>query len=129
MRRLGRFITDRGGAAAIEFALIGLPLILLLLGLIEFGRGLHIRAGLDSAADRVQRMILINPAETIQKIEAEVQSSFQAGSIDRLNVALDPPLGGAFRTVILSYDMTLIMPAPIGGTVTIVSNRRVRINP
>lgn len=129
MRRLGRFITDRGGAAAIEFALIGLPLILLLLGLIEFGRGLHIRAGLDSAADRAQRMILINPAETIQKIEAEVQSSFQAGSVDRLHVAINPPSGGTFRTVILTYDMTLLMPAPIGGTITIVSNRLVRVYP
>ena len=127
MRRLRRLIGDRSGAAAVEFALIGLPFILLLLGLIEFGRGLHIRTALDAAADRAQRAILIDPAASPETIEAEVRSAFQAGSPDSVTVtyASETVAGIDYRLVTLGYQMDLLLPAPLGGPVTIKSVRRV----
>jgi len=126
-----RFIADRGGAAALEFALIGLPLILLLLGLIEFGRGLHIRTAVDSAADRAQRVILIDPSATAATIEAEIRNTFRAGQADllALSLATGSASGVSFRTVTLSYPMTLILPAPLGRSISIEATRRIVTNP
>jgi Flp pilus assembly protein TadG len=129
MSSLRRFIGDRRGAAALEFALIGLPFVFLMLALIEFGRGLYIRASLDAAADKAQRVILINPSVAEGAVRAEISASFRAGDPGRLRVDIDPAAaGGGYRTVSLSYPMNLLMPAPIGGTITIVATRPVFLN-
>lgn len=38
MRRLASFVRDKSGANAVEFALLSVPLLMVLLGTIEFGR-------------------------------------------------------------------------------------------
>lgn len=131
MKELKRFIADRGGAAALEFALIGLPFILLLFGLIEFGRGLHIRTALDAAADRAQRLILINPMASIETIEAEIRETFRAGRPDLLTImhTTDSVAGIDYRSVALKYPMVIFLPSPLGGTLSIGSTRRVAIIP
>lgn len=127
MKRVQRFFEDRAGAAALEFALIGLPFILLLLGLIEVGRGLHIRTALDAAADRAQRVILIDPTASAAKIEAAIRTGFQAGQPDLLAItyATESLAGTDYRLVTIEYAMNLILPAPLGRVVSIASMRRV----
>ena len=129
MRGLQRLIGDRSGAAALEFALIGLPFILLLLGLVEVGRALHIRTALDAAADRAQRAILIDPTASAETIEAEIRKVFQAGGSSMLAVTYETGSmsGINYRLVMLDYSMQLFLPAPLGGTVSIGSTRRVAI--
>ena len=130
MSGLRRFIGDRGGATALEFALIGLPFIMLMLGLIEFGRGLHIRNGLDNAVDRAQRILLIDPGAAAGSIETEVRAAFRAGSQERLTVAITgSPSGGNIRTLTVTFQMDLLLPAPIGRTISIGSARQVVIAP
>lgn len=122
-----QFLSDRSGAAALEFALLGLPFILLLLGLVEFGRGLHIRSALDAAADRAQRTIIIDPLLNATTLEKAIRDTFQAGQPDRLNVAYaaDTIAGTTYRLISLDYPMELLLPAPLGRTLTIRSTRRV----
>ncbi len=129
MKRLPRLMEDRSGAAALEFALIGLPFILLLLGLIEFGRGLHIRTALDAAADRAQRAILIDPAASAGTIEAAIRNAFQAGQPELVTItyATESAAGVDYRLVTLDYEMDLLLPAPLGRSVSIGSTRRVAI--
>jgi Flp pilus assembly protein TadG len=55
LRRLAR---SNGGAAAVEFAIIVWVLIFVCLGVIEFGRGLHVRNEMSFAGDRAARKIL-----------------------------------------------------------------------
>ncbi len=45
-----RFLRDRSGASAVEFALIAAPLALLLLGSLEYGRLLYLRQAIDDTA-------------------------------------------------------------------------------
>tara|TARA_B100001059_G_scaffold235220_1_gene280159 strand:- start:764 stop:1159 length:396 start_codon:yes stop_codon:yes gene_type:complete len=120
-------LKSQRGAAAIEFALIGLPFIILLLGLIEFGRGLYIRNALDSAADRAQRVIMINPSATTAILDQTILSAFQVGPSGSLtlNYAVETIAGVNYRRVSLEYAMQLLLPAPLGRTVNIVSSRRV----
>lgn len=129
MRGGRRLIGDRSGAAALEFALIGLPFIMLLLGLIEVGRALHIRTALDAAADRAQRAILIDPAASAETIEAEIRKAFHAGASDLLAVTYETgsTSGIDYRLVMLDYSMVLFLPAPLGGAVSIASTRRVAV--
>ena len=130
MSGLRGLLRDLRGAAALEFALVGLPFILLMFGLVEFGRGLHIRNGLEDAADRAQRALLIDPAAGAGAIETEVRTAFRAGSLDRLTVTIANPVSGAnVRTVTLTYRMDLLLPAPLGRTIPIVSARRVLVHP
>lgn len=129
MRRLKHLLGDRSGAAALEFALIGLPFIMLLLGLIEVGRALHIRTALDAAADRAQRAILIDPAASAETIEAEIRKVFHAGQSDPLAITYETgsTSGIDYRLVMLDYSMELFLPAPLGGAISIGSTRRVAI--
>lgn len=129
MRSLQRLIGDRSGAAALEFALIGLPFIMLLLGLIEVGRALHIRTALDAAADRAQRAILIDPTASAETIETEIRKAFQTGGSDLLAVTYETgsASGINYRLVMLDYSMNLFLPAPLGGAVSIGSTRRVAV--
>ena len=127
MKVFRKFISDRSGAAALEFALIGPPFILLLFGLVEFGRGLHIRNALDFAADHAQRMIVIEPSASASLIEDDVRSRFLAGQPDRLSASFssEAASGVEYRLVSLEYSMQLLLPAPLGRTVTLASTRRV----
>lgn len=131
MSVLRRFILDRSGATALEFALIGMPLILLLLGLLEFGRGLHIRNAVDAAADRAQRAIMIDPAASLDLLESEIRDGFHAGETERLSVSYASELlsGRNYRVVSLAYEMQILLPMPMGRTITIGSTRRVATSP
>ena len=124
-----RFIGDCVGAAALEFALIGLPFVLLLFGLVEVGRGLHIRTALDAAADRAQRVVLIDPTAGAETIEAAIRNEFQAGKPGLLAIsyATESFAGVEYRLVMLNYTMNLLLPAPLGGTISIGSTRRIAL--
>ncbi len=112
-----------------EFALVGLPFILLLLGLVEFGRGLHIRSALDAAADRAQRAIMIDPSTPGTALEASIRKGFHAGPPDRIVVgfATETVAGIDYRLVSLGFEMQLLLPAPLGRDLTIRSTRRVAL--
>ena len=72
MRRcpiLRRFIRDRKGAVAVEFALI-LPLIIaVIMGIVEFGRILWIRNTMEFVAETAARWGGINTSATAAEIE------------------------------------------------------------
>ena len=131
MKAARRLICDRTGAAAVEFALVGLPMILLLLGLVEFGRGLHIRNAIDAAADRAQRAIMVDPSEDLDSLKSLIIADFLAGQPEDLTVTHDfyAAAGVDYRVVRLQYDMQLLLPAPLGRTVSIASVRRVATPP
>ena len=127
MKGLRRLQSDTSGAAALEFAFVGLPFILLLLGLVEFGRGLHIRSALDTAADRAQRVVFIDPTASVATIEDAIRATFQAGEPERLvfTYGTETIAGTDYRLVSLEYKMQLLLPAPLGRTLHIGSTRRV----
>ncbi|MBM9594758.1 TadE/TadG family type IV pilus assembly protein [Roseitranquillus sediminis] len=129
MKSLPRLLFDRSGAAALEFAIIGLPFILLLLGLVEFGRGLHIRNALDAAADRAQRAIMIDPSANGTMLEEAIHSGFHAGQPEQITVryATETVAGTAYRLVSLDFEMQLLLPAPLGRNLTISSTRRIAL--
>ena len=115
------FFRDERATAAIEIGLIALPLAMLLVGLVEVGRGLHIKTAVNEAADRGQRILMLNADASQSDIAAAVRAGFRAGEGERLNVAVAPVDvdGATYRRITLDYDMRLLIPSPVGRTVTI----------
>lgn len=131
MIRFRRFVNNADGAAAVEFALIGIPLVLLLLGLIEFGRALHIRSAMDNVVDRAQRMILIDSAVSTTRLTSRMKEYFLAGDPEGLviHVSDNSQSGVDYRLVRVSYDMRLLLPMPLGQDITLTIDRKIAIHP
>jgi Flp pilus assembly protein TadG len=125
LRRLAR--CDRG-AAAIEFAIIAWVLIIVCLGVIEFGRGLHVRNEMASAGDRAARMILTNPAVTDGALTVRVREAFISPKPELLAVTFgtETANGIAFRTMLIQYPFSLLIPG-LSDTITLTVSRRVPI--
>ena len=63
MRRLGDFIRDRKGSAAIEFAILALPFMVLIFAIIEIAVMYLVDSGLDSALHRAVRQVRVGTAK------------------------------------------------------------------
>jgi Flp pilus assembly protein TadG len=63
-RRFGAFARNRDGAAAVEFALVSIPLFWMIFGILEFGAMSVAQTSLDSALAEVGRDIRTGAAQT-----------------------------------------------------------------
>ena len=61
---LARFARARQGATAVEFAIVALPFMILLFGIIELGTVFLVSATLDNATERAARMIRTGEFQT-----------------------------------------------------------------
>lgn len=125
MTSLRRFLGQDKASTAIEFALIGLPIVILTIGLMEFGRGMHIRNALNDVADRAQRAVLVDHTVSNASLEAQIRAAFRAGPSDDLVISHGTEVLDSldYRRVDLSFDMRLLLPTPIGRDVTLSANR------
>lgn len=112
MRALRRFGRCRCGSAAVEFAIISQVLVLLTLGIIEFGRGLNLRKQLSHAADFGARQILVDKTVSNSTVESVVRSAFFAGDpkLLAITIGVETVAGAQFRTVAISYPFTPLIP-------------------
>ncbi|HEX7018674.1 MAG TPA: TadE/TadG family type IV pilus assembly protein [Gemmatimonadaceae bacterium] len=86
-RCVTRFARDERGAALVEFAIIATVLMILMFGIIDFGRALYTKNSLTNAAREGGRYaaVLLNPAANMAAIQDTV-------------IAHMSPLGGATLT-------------------------------
>lgn len=128
------FARSDSGAAAIEFAIIVWALIFLCLGIIEIGRGLHVRNEMSYAADLAARRILtfeaysgavLAPSDE-DALRLVVQQAFSGPSPEDLSVTFPLDAGGNFRVILLSYPFSLLIPG-LGDSFDLTVSRRVPI--
>ena len=115
------------GAAAIEFAMVGLLLVSLLLGTFEFGRALFLRNQLALAADIATRQVLINPPKTssdLEHLEAAIQKSveFDQGG---LQVELGLPSEDGIMPITIHQPLMLLVPDLFQKNITLSIDRQV----
>jgi len=134
MRAIRGIARSDNGAAAIEFAMIVWALIFLCLGIIEVGRGLHVRNEMSYAADLAARKILtfeafsgavLAPSDE-NALRLVVQQAFRGPSPEDLSVTFPLDAGGDFRVVLLSYPFSLLIPG-LRDTFDLTVSRRVPI--
>lgn len=133
---LGRARRCQSGATAVEFALVGLPLFLLILGVIEFGRAFFLQNDLSYVADVAARQILIgqvgqslSEADAAARLDDAVRANFKSGDPALLQVttAKETVNGSDFRVLTLRYPFTFLLPDLIDAPITIGLSRRIPI--
>jgi hypothetical protein len=125
---LARLARCNGGAAAVEFAIIVWALIFVCLGVIEFGRGLHVRNEMSFAADFAARKILTDPLVSDIDLTKAVDDAFLGPSPELLEVSFGDETadGVAFRTMLIQYPFSLLIPG-LRDTITLTVSRRVPV--
>lgn len=129
MSRVRRLMGREDGAAAVEFALIGMLLIVVTIGTIEIGRALFLFNELAHAADRAARVILITPdipnADLAEQVRDEdLLTGLSPGLLSVIPGEVEDG-GISFRTVRLSYPFTPMVSGLTIGSFTISTDRRV----
>lgn len=101
---------DRG-AAAVEFALLVLPLTLLTFGIIYFGYAFHLQTMLDNAArDGARYFTLSEPTEAADAATTAIENSLASTTLnDEYTVAL-PPVCADTEVVTVTVTSTKVLP-------------------
>jgi Flp pilus assembly protein TadG len=128
MNVLQRLICCNKGTAAVEFAFIGLVLILGTVGTIEVGRALFLSNELAHAADRAARAVMLNfdIAESALTDAVRDQDLLTGLVPANLQVASTLTASNArFRNVELTYQFTPMVSNLTIGSVTLTATRMV----
>ncbi len=98
LEKLCRFCRrKRRGAAVVEFAVVAPVLILLVFGMIEFGRMVMVQQIITNASREGARVAVLD-GSTRTGVETTVQGYLQSGSINGATVTVspDPPSGAGY---------------------------------
>lgn len=128
-RHLPAWRRAEAGSAAVEFAVIAVPLVLLAVGIVDFGRALYFRSGMLHAGDVGARVILLNATAADTAVTGAVREAFKPADGSGLRVDLGTAVvdGTSFRTISLEYDFSFITPFVSAGDITLAHSRRVPI--
>ncbi|WEX75053.1 pilus assembly protein [Sinorhizobium numidicum] len=136
LRGFRRYWRSQSGATATEFALVCFPLLLLVLGIIEFGRALYVQNDLSYAADIAARKVLIGQiardapdSEAQAKLESAVRDNFDSGDrlLLQISVAKEMVDGIPFRVLSVRYPFTFFIPGLAEGPISLELSRRIPI--
>lgn len=115
------------GAAAIEFAVIASVLVFVCLGVVEIGRGLHVRSELAYVADLASRQVLITPDVSDADLQTLVNEAFTGPRPQDIDLTAPVAGDGASRTVTVQYPFSFLIPS-ISDTFDITVSRRVPLS-
>lgn len=126
MDALRRLRLCNSGSVAIEFAFIAIPLIMVMLGCIEFGRALYLLNRMSHAVDVAERKIFIHKNVLSGELEESIRGSMSGVQPSLLEVTI-----GAedvdkvnFRTIKVTYPVMLLVPGIADGAITLSVDRR-----
>ena len=130
MSLLSRMRSCRSGAAAVEFAIVGLILVLVSIAIIDFGRALYVRHEMSYSVDKGAREVLIGQASSDTELEAAIRDAFAGPDPDLLDVSLGSEVvnGVTYRTVTLAYPLALILPGFTGTRIDLGIERRIPVS-
>lgn len=96
------------GAAAVEFALLVPILIMLLLGIMEFGRAYNVQVTLTHAAREGARSMAINKNQDTARTAVKNATSHLSPALEDGHIAFSQPVcqANAQTTVTISYNLS-----------------------
>lgn len=126
-----RLLRAESGTALVEFAMV-LPIyVVLLLGLVEFGRAFWIRNTLQFAAEEAGRYAMASlvtaPSQLTTKLQSQL-SGIDAGLVD-VQVTTDTTGGTNYVTITADYVFEFLVPFLPVGPVTLTGRSRVPLIP
>lgn len=129
MKRSGtlrRFATCPSGATAIEFALVALPLFMLLIGGVEISRAMDLHNQLRRAADVAARAIMMEPTSSVATVRSAMQAVLHVPDNSPLSVTLTRETINGLNYVLIeaSFPFTTFAPITSLRSATITVRRR-----
>lgn len=112
------------GSVAVEFGIIALMFAVTSLGLLEFGRAMHVRNQLSYAVDFAVREVMLNPTISNTTLTATVRERFFGHNPTDLTVSMSTETndGVSYRKFTMSYPMQLHVPL-MAGNITLSATR------
>jgi Flp pilus assembly protein TadG len=110
--------TSERGAVAVEFALLAPVLVMLLLGITEFGRAYNAQVTLSSAAREGVRVMAIGNSPTAARTAAKNASSTLKPALTDANITITPSTCTTGSQVTLKITYSLAMMTGIAGPFT-----------
>ncbi|MDN3934952.1 TadE/TadG family type IV pilus assembly protein [Arthrobacter sp. YD4] len=114
--------SNERGAVAVEFALLAPVLVMLLLGIMEFGRAYNVQVSLSSAAREGVRVMAITNNPTGAKTAVKNAAVAVQPGLTDTNITVTPNVctSGTQVTVKVSYTLSTLTgiagPFPLEGT-------------
>ena len=130
MKRINRLLWScrqcEGGAAAVEFSIVGFVMILVMLGIVEFSRGLLVHNEIAYLADIGSRKVLIDPAIADEALQGEMRTAFSRDR-DALRIAISTETIGdmQYRIIAVAYPMNLLVPGLASRALSLHATRRI----
>lgn len=120
-----KFWQDMRGTAALEFALLAVPLLLFTFTVIELGRALFMQQSLSHAVDSAAREVYLHPHKTTELCDLVFAELFLARRDRFVCVPPNPPTTGIYESIFrVNYTFVSIVPALLTDTIPL---RQVRI--
>src|SRR5918994_316818 len=110
---------DERGAAMVEFAIILPFLLMLVVGIIEFGRAYNIQVSLQAAAREGARELALG--KSASDVEARVRAAAPSVSIDSISQTPCPSSGEGQARVVISESFTFGIPFVSLGSKTLTA--------
>lgn len=117
------------GAAALEFAIVSLFLVLVSIGVVDFGRGFYVRHHMSYAADMGARKALIDATASEATLESTIREAFTGPNPDLLEVTIGSEVitGVSYRVVDMAYPLALRIPGFTDSPVSLNVARRIPV--
>lgn len=121
-RALRRFLCDRSGAVAVEFALVGTVLLLIVFGVFEFGRAIYYRNLVETLTDEAARSSILS-ADCVPTEDALSDIRDFGFGLAGEAVTIVPASDGNDHVMSVSYAFEMIVPIHGDGLITMTAHR------
>lgn len=111
-RRAGRF--DRRGTAAVEFALVILPFLLCVFGVLEFGRYMWTLNTLESASESASHYVYAHSTDSLSSLRGAMLAQVQAAAtgLDTTRISVSTTTSALnttnFIAMVVTYPFTFM---------------------
>jgi len=123
------WLRDSRGASAVEFALIAPGFLIMMIGIVEFGRAFWIKSTLQFAVEEAGRYNMVYTTKTTAEIKAYAEGKLPA-SLSGATVTATEETTGAdeFMSITASFQFNSIVPLLKIPTITLQAKARVPVD-
>jgi Flp pilus assembly protein TadG len=109
MRRAAALLSDRRGATVVEFALILPPFLLLLFGVVEFGRALWTQSALHFAVEEAARCAAVDATNCATATQVQQFAVSRAAGLGLTNAVFSLTTPACGNRVSASYAFPFVL--------------------
>ena len=116
LTKLRRWARDTRGATLVEFAIVAPFFLIIVIGIIDFGRLFWVKSTMQFAVEEAARYAMVNSDASTADLEAYATSEASMLSGITFSASSSTSSGVEFRTITASYTFSFLIPIiPVNG--------------